>query len=180
MTALLDLAKSSEEITLPRLWRALTPSEREAALQSLTDDQETRPQLIQFAMSLPRFRAFRPKAVARLTDAELVSAVASSTQLSPEFVRTALVAMHLPGRAPMLGAFLEALGIPHEGGLITEGSTVAVPEGSDRMEGAIATLAKEFPRREVTIYLLSLVAMDPVTWKPLAAVLPGSVALLGE
>jgi hypothetical protein len=180
VTELLDLAKSPGEITLPRLWRALAPSDREVSLRSLADDEGSRPQLIRLAMSLPRFRAFRPKAVARLTDTELVSAIASSTQLPPDLVQTALIAMHLPARAPMLGAFLEALGIPHEGGLITDGTTVELPKEPDRMTAAIARLAGEFPRREVTIYLLSLVAMDPITWKPLAAVLPGSVALLGE
>lgn len=179
MAALLELVTSPGDISLSRLWKALAPGEREAGLQSLASDKESRPQFVQLVMSLPRFRAFRPQAVARLKDAELVSALASSAQVPNELIQTALIRLHLPARASMLGAFLEALGIPHEGGLITEGVTVALPEG-DRITAAIAGLARQFPPREVTIYLLSLVAIDPPTWQPLAAVLPGASGLLGE
>lgn len=170
MTALLDLAKSPSDITLAKFWRALEPAERESALQSLADDKESRPHLIQYVSTLPRFKAFRPQAIRKLTDKELVSAIASST-LTPDMIRSALISLHLPGRAAMLGAFLEALGIPHEGGLITEGTTVTLPKG-DKLEAAITKLAKEYPAREVLIYLVALVAMDPDTWNGLTAVIP--------
>lgn len=177
MAALLDLVKSPDGVSLPALWRALTPAEREGALQSLADDKESRPHLIRLASSLPRFRAFRPQAVAKLTDRELVAAIAGST-MAPDMIQTSLIGMHLPARAGMLGAFMDALGIPHEGGLIKDGETVRLP-AADKIEAAIARLVKEYPPREVTIYLLSLVAMDPETWKPLAAVLPRADGALG-
>lgn len=179
MAALLELVTSPGDITLSRLWKALAPAEREAALQSLASDKESRPQFLQLAMSLPRYRAFRPQAVARLKDAEVVSALASASQVPGELIQTALIRLHLPGRAPMLDAFLEALGIPHENGLIKEGVTVALPDG-DRITAAIAGLVRQFPAREVTIYLLTLAAIDPPTWQPMAAVLPGASGLLGE
>ncbi|HWA16577.1 MAG TPA: hypothetical protein VG817_09090 [Gemmatimonadales bacterium] len=179
MAALLELVTSPSDITLSRVWKALAPAEREAALQSIASDKESRPQFLQMVMTLPRYRTFRPQAVARLKGAELVSALASASQVPNELIQTGLIRLHLPARASMLGAFLEALGIPHEGGLITEGVTVALPEGG-RITDAIAGLARRFPPREVTIYLLSLVAIDPPTWQPLAAVLPAVAGVLGE
>jgi hypothetical protein len=170
MAALEDLAKSPDGITLPALWRALTPAEREEGLQSLVEDKESRPHLLQFVSSLPRFRAFRPQAIKKLTDKELVSAIAASTQLSQDMIRSALISFHLPARAAMLAAFMDALKIPHEDGLIREGVTVTLP-GSGGLEAAIAKLMKEYPPRDVTIYLLSLLAMDPETWGALAGVL---------
>jgi hypothetical protein len=179
MAALLQLVTSPGDITLPRLWKALTPAEREAALHSLASDTASRAQLTRLAMTLQRFRSFRPQAVARLPDAELVSALASSSQVSNDLVQTALIGMHLPARAPMLSAFLEALGIAHEGGLIADGVAVVPPE-RERILAAVASLVERFPPREVTIYLLSLVAMDPETWQPLSAALPGASDRLGD
>jgi hypothetical protein len=179
MAALQDLAQSPGGVTLTALWRALTPAEREEALQTLVEDKESRPHLLQFVASLPRFRAFRPQAIKKLTDKELVSAIAASTQLTQDMIRSSLISLHLPARAGMLGAFMDTLGIAHEGGLIKDGVTVSLP-GKDKLEAAITGLAKEFPPREVTIYLLSLLAMDPETWGALAAVLPGSAGALAE
>jgi hypothetical protein len=173
MAALQDLAKSPDGVTLTALWRALEPAEREEALRTLVEDKESRPHLLQFVSSLPRFRAFRPQAIKKLTDKELVSAIAASTQLSQDMIRSALISLHLPARAGMLGAFMDALGIPHEDGLIKEGVTVALPPAA-RLEAAITQLAKEYPPREVTIYLVSLLAMDPETWGALASVLPAT------
>jgi hypothetical protein len=173
MSALLDLAKNPVDLTLPRFWRALAPADREGALRvCLANDKASRAQWVQFAATLPRFRAFRPKAVAALTDEQLASAIGNTTSLPPDVIQTALIGMHLPAKADMLGAFLEALGIPHKDGLIADGATVKVPEDRKQLESAVLGLTKSYPPREVVIYMLALLAMDPETWQPLAAVLP--------
>lgn len=167
---ILDLAKSPDTVTLPGLWKALTPAEREGALQSLIEDKESRQYLVQYVRSLPRFKAFRPQAVAKLTDKELISAIASSAGLTQDMIRSALIGMHLPGRAAMLGAFMDSLGIAHENGLIADGVAVSLP-AHDKLAAAVTKLTTEYPPRDVAIYLLSLLAMDPETWGALAGVL---------
>ncbi|HWA16102.1 MAG TPA: hypothetical protein VG817_06710, partial [Gemmatimonadales bacterium] len=142
------------------------------------EDKESRPHLVQYVATLPRFKAFRPQAIKKLTNKELISAIAGSTQLTQDMIRSALISLHLPARAAMLGAFMDSLGIPHEDGLIAEGATVKLP-GADKLATAVIGLAKQFPPRDVGIYLLSLVAMDPETWSPLADVLPNLPAGLG-
>jgi hypothetical protein len=87
----------------------------------------------------------------------------ASLRLVPESLASrALVVYHLTARKPMLVAFLDQLGIEHEGGLISEGAK-NVPEES-RLRAASASLLAGFPAADVRIYLLTLAVQDPVTW----------------
>jgi hypothetical protein len=66
----------------------------------------------------------------------------------------------------MMAAFLDALGIKHQNGLIAEDSTIA-PE-ADKIRTAVKTISESFPRQDVALYLSTLSWQDPETW----AVLP--------
>ncbi len=65
----------------------------------------------------------------------------------------------------MMGAFLDALGIKHENGLIEED---AVKPDADKIGPAAAALAQQFPPDDVRIYLNTLLSQDPETWGGLA------------
>ena len=73
-----------------------------------------------------------------------------------------LVAYHLAQQRPMMGAFLDALGIRHEEGLIAEDDVQ--PPAPEKLREAAATLAKSYPAEEVSLYLYTLVWQDPDTW----------------
>jgi hypothetical protein len=80
-----------------------------------------------------------------------------------------LVSYHLAHQRPMLSAFLDALGIAHENGLITKD-----PEGplaAERVAAAVQALDAQFPRDDVTVYLGTLLTQDPDTWAALAGAL---------
>ena len=62
---------------------------------------------------------------------------------------------------PMMGAFLDALGIAHENGLIQEEN---VKPDTARMKGAVEKISAEFPAEDVQIYLNTLLCQDPETW----------------
>ncbi len=81
-----------------------------------------------------------------------------------------LIALHLESRAGMLAAFLDALGIPNEEGLIHEDHRPTVPDAAS-LETATAALFGKFPAAEVELYLASLLSVDPETWSALAPVL---------
>jgi hypothetical protein len=74
-----------------------------------------------------------------------------------------LLALHLEARGPMLCAFLDALGLPHEGGLI-DASYDLKPIPREKLQPAAAALYERFPRPEVDVYLASLKTLDPETW----------------
>ena len=73
-----------------------------------------------------------------------------------------LVAFHIAHQRPMMAAFLDALGIPHEDGLI-ESEQVTAPDPA-KLKAAVATLAAAFPAEDVTLYLSTLTWQDPEAW----------------
>jgi hypothetical protein len=62
----------------------------------------------------------------------------------------------------MMGAFLDALGIKHENGLIEEDSPKA--PAPDTLAAAADHLAATFPRADVGRYFWTLLWQDPDTW----------------
>ena len=78
----------------------------------------------------------------------------------------ALSAALLRGQATLIAAFLEALELPHDGpNLTTEGE---IPEpAAKKLKGALDKVLKEFPPRQVAIYLHAFAAQPDVTWPTL-------------
>ena len=61
----------------------------------------------------------------------------------------------------MMGAFLDALDIAHEDGLIQEDEVKPDPA---RLASAAAGIAGQFPAQDVALYLNTLLCQDPQTW----------------
>jgi hypothetical protein len=80
----------------------------------------------------------------------------------------ALILYHLAEQRPMMGAFLDALGIAHKEGLIEEDS---VKPDAKKLAPAAAALEKSFPAEDVSLYLNTLLCQDPETWGELKQVL---------
>ena len=78
----------------------------------------------------------------------------------------ALVNYHLGRQRPMMGDFLDALGIAHEDGLIKE-ETVVKPE-PEKLRAAAEQIAAKYPADDVALYFSTLVSQDPETWGELA------------
>jgi hypothetical protein len=73
-----------------------------------------------------------------------------------------LVVYHLDQQRAMMGAFLDALGVKHENGLIAD-DDLAPPE-AERLRGAATAIAQSFPAEDVAVYLSTLIWQDPETW----------------
>jgi hypothetical protein len=73
-----------------------------------------------------------------------------------------LVSYHLQHQRPMMGRFLDLLGIAHEEGLINDESPAAPPP--EKLDEAAKALAGEFPRADVARYFWTLLWQDPETW----------------
>ena len=61
----------------------------------------------------------------------------------------------------MMGAFLDALGIRHENGLIQEDE---VKPDAAKIAPAAVQIASQFPADDVRLYLNTLLCQDPDTW----------------
>ena len=77
-----------------------------------------------------------------------------------------LIAYHLTHQRPMMGSFLDALGVKHEAGVIAEDET---PEPTrEKLLEAAAVIGKAYPAEDVSLYLSTLLWQDPETWGALS------------
>lgn len=105
---------------------------------------------------------FRPKSVMSLPVDRKARHLAGLGQVSDLLAARLLVAYHLEHQRPMMGAFLDALGVPHEQGLITA-EEPSKPEPAT-LDAAVATLVAAYPKADVARYFWTLLWQDPDTW----------------
>jgi hypothetical protein len=148
-------------MTPSRLWKQMTAEQRLRAASALwRDDQATNDQM-HAALLIAKQLNFRPKTVAGLDDDRKARYLASVPDLPEDIAARMLVLYHVAEQRPMMGAFLDAVGIPHENGLI-EDDTVA-PDPA-KIAAAAAAIAKEYPAHDVSLYLNTLLWQDPAAW----------------
>lgn len=165
------LARRLEGPTVGDIWSALSPMERQESLKHyLAGDQSNRGSLNAVAATLPALRAFRKQTIKQMPDSRLIEIVARASHLTPGILHDVLLALHLTGRTDMLKTFLDLLGIPHSGGVINDGASAATAVQGDRLPVSVTKLLSQYPPRDVWIYLLTLMAMDPGSWGALRPV----------
>ena len=136
------------------------------------DDQATDDQ-IQAVMLISQRKKFRPKTVVSLDVDRKARHLATLGSVPDSTAARALVVYHLAEQRPMMGAFLDALGIAHENGLIQEENVKPEP---DKIGPAVAQLDQQFPAEDVRVYLTTLLSQDPETWGSLDEVIKGRAA----
>ena len=150
-----------------RVWKRMAAERRvEAAELFWADDQSTEQQ-VEAVAAIAGHMKFRAKSIFGLPDAKKARYLAALPSVSDSIAARALVNYHLARQRPMMGAFLDSLGIAHEDGLISE-ENVAKPD-SARLRTAAAQLASTHPPDDVALYFATLVSQDPDTWGELAA-----------
>jgi hypothetical protein len=155
-----------------KLWKRI-PQERrvEAATAFWQDEEESIEQQAEALLAIAAQYRFRPKTVRTLPLDKKVKYLSSLPGLSDAVAGRVLVAYHLAHQRPMLSAFLDALGIAHDNGVLAE-QEMKAPE-ADRLKQAAATLRAAFPEADVELYFQTLLVQDPETWGGLADVLTG-------
>jgi hypothetical protein len=109
---------------------------------------------------------FRTKSVLSLSLEKRAKYLATLPNISESIVARVLVSYHLERQRPMMGAFLDRLGIAHDNGLITD-DAAPKPDGT-KLRAAAAELATKYPAEDVSLYFATLVSQDPETWGELA------------
>jgi hypothetical protein len=152
-------------LTPSRLWKQMTLDQRTRAARAFWEDPEATDDQVQAAFLIAQQKKFRPKTVIGLDVDRKARHLATLGALPDAMAARALIVYHLAEQRPMMGAFLDALGIKHEQGLIEE---EAVKPDADKIGPAAALLAEQFPADDVRIYLNTLLSQDPETWGGLA------------
>jgi hypothetical protein len=152
-------------LTPARLWKQMTLDQRIRAARAFWEDPEATDDQVQAAFLIAQQKKFRPKTVIGLDLARKAKHLATLGGLPDAMAARALIVYHLAEQRPMMGAFLDGLGIKHENGLIQEDE---VKPDAAKVAPAAAQLVKQFPPEDVKIYLSTLLSQDPETWGGLA------------
>jgi hypothetical protein len=145
-----------------QLWKQLSSERKAQAADAFWRDENAAMEQAEAVATIAQRLKFRPKSAMALP-IEKKSRYLLSMPVMPEVVAARLlVVYHLEHQRAMMGAFLDALGIKHENGLIEdEGTEAPDPE---KLKQAAATLAKTYPQEDVALYLSTLLWQDPDTW----------------
>lgn len=146
----------------------MPPEKRLVAANAFWTDEHGHEQQVEVIVTLARKLNFRPKSVPALP-LERRAKLLAGMDVSDAVASRALVAYHLAAERPMMGAFLDALGIAHDNGLITA-EEVPAPDKARLAEG-VRTLKTSFPADAVRLYLHTLVLLDGDTWAELGGLI---------
>jgi hypothetical protein len=139
----------------------MSRAQRMAAARAFWTDEQATDDQIQAAVIIAQQKKFRPKTVVGLDVDRKTHHLASLASLPEQIAARLLVAHHLAHQRPMMGTFLDALGLAHENGLIQEDE---VKPDVTKMPSAVSRIAEQFPAEDVRLYLNTLLVQDPDTW----------------
>jgi len=151
-------------LTPSRLWKQMSLDQRTRAARAFWDDPEATDDQLQAALQIAQQKKFRAKTVIGLDLDRKARHLATLPSVPDQIAARALIVYHLAEQRPMMGAFLDALGITHENGLIKEDS---VKPDAEKVGPAAALIATQFPADDVRLYLNTLLCQDPETWAAL-------------
>jgi len=144
------------------MWRLLPPDLRVAAAGAFWADEQAALEQAEAVALIARQIKFRPKSVLSLTVDKKARHLAGLVQVSDLLAARLLISYHLECKRPMMGAFLDALGIAHEDGLIKEEEPKA-PDATT-LDTAVNALTAAYPKADVARYFWALLWQDPETW----------------
>lgn len=160
------MADLSETTRPSQLWKQLDPQRRIQAAEAFWRDENADAEQAEAIAMIAQRIKFRLKSVIAMPVEKKARQVVSMPGVSEPVAARLLIAYHLVHQRPMMGKFLDALGVAHEDGLISdEKMTAPAPE---RLAAAAKTIAASFPAEDVSLYLATLIWQDPETWGGLA------------
>ena len=147
--------------TPSRLWKLMTAEQRLRAATALWRDARATNDQMQAAVLIAKQKNFRPKTVIGLDEDRKARYLATVLELPEALAASVLIVYHMAEQRPMMGAFLDALGIPHENGMIQDDAVAPDPA---KVAAAAAAIGKAYPAHDVSLYLNTLLWQDPAAW----------------
>ena len=149
----------------------MPPATRLAAAEAFwrDDAEDVQAQHIEALVQIARRLNFRAKTVQALSIGKRAKYLAQTGDVSDAIATRALIAYHFQSQRPLMAAFLDALGIAHDNGLISE-QDLSPPDPA-RLAAAADSVKASFPPADVALYLRTLSALDSDTWGKLDEVL---------
>jgi hypothetical protein len=161
------VAESIEQPALSQLWKQLPEGEKLRAAEAFWREPEGIEQQVEAMALLAQRLKARPRYIQGLPVEKRARHLAHFPGMPDVLVARLLVSYHLAHQRPMMAAFLDAIGLAHDNGLITEDP--AGPISAEQIAAGEKALASAYPAEAVKLYFSTLLAQDPDTWKGLAA-----------
>jgi hypothetical protein len=149
-----------------QLWKRLSPERKLQAAEAFWRDDNAAMEHAEAVMAIAQRIKFRPKSVVAMPTENKARQLVALPTVSELVAARLLVAYHLNEQRPMMASFLDALGIAHEDGLISDEEMS--PPASDQLKSAAKTIGDTFAAEDVALYLSTLIWQDPETWGGLA------------
>ena len=144
----------------------MSADRRRQAAQAFWRDESGANEQAEAIAAIAQRLKFRAKSVVVLPEARKIQYLLD-LPVAPESVAARLlISHHIANQRVMMAAFLDALGVAHEDGMIADDSVI--PQEPDKIHAAVKAIAESFPAEDVALYLSTLSWQDPQTW----AVLP--------
>jgi hypothetical protein len=153
--------------TPARLWKRMTAEQRLGAARAFWQSEEAADDQVQAVLLIAKHKKFRPKTVMALDEERRAKHLASFPSIPETMAARALVVYHLAAQRPMMGAFLDALGIAHEDGVI---QAEDVKPDAGKLAPSVEQIAGVYPQADVALYLNTLLCQDPDTWGGLRSI----------
>jgi hypothetical protein len=149
-----------------QLWKRL-PSERKLlAADAFWQDENAATEQAEAVVMIAQRIKFRIRSVQTLPRDKKSRHLVNIGGVSELVAARLLVAYHLHHQRAMMAAFLDAMDIAHENGLIADEELQA--PSADRLRDAARTIGAAYPAEDVALYLSTLMWQDPETWAGLA------------
>ena len=153
---------SPEEIRPAQMWRQMPSNLRTSAAKAFWADEQAALEQAEAVALLARQIKFRPKSVISMPLDKKAKALAGLAQVSDLLAARLLISYHLEHQRPMMGAFLDLLGIAHDDGLIKEEDPKKPDDAT--LDKAVKELSQKYPKADVGRYFWALLWQDPETW----------------
>jgi hypothetical protein len=149
-----------------QLWKQLSPERRQRAAEAFWKDDNASMEQTEAVLAIAHRIKFRVASVLKMPREKKARQLSALPAISEIVAARLLVAYHLDQQRPMMAAFLDALGIQHEDGLIADEDLAPPPR--EALQSAAATLGAQYPAEDVALYLSTLIWQDPDTWGALS------------
>ena len=154
--AALDIPRPSQ------LWKQLTPERKKQAADAFWHDENAGNEQAEAIAAIAQRIKFRLKSVITMPVEKKSHYLLAMPAVSEMLAARLLVAYHLTHQRPMMGAFLDALGVKHENGIIEDEEME--PPSAEAMQKAAKAIGASYPKDDVSLYLSTLMWQDPDTW----------------
>jgi hypothetical protein len=149
----------------------MSDEQRQNAAEAFWREADAGDQQVEAMVLLAQKLKARPKYIAALPVDKKAKHLAHYGGMPDVLAARLLVSYHLGHQRPMMAAFLDALGIAHDNGLINDELSGAVAD--DKLKRGAEALASAYPPGDVRLYFETLLLQDPDTWGGLASLARG-------